>query len=279
MRDLPLLGHAWSSTFAGTPSALPPTVSRATSRIVEEVGGGAPVLLALWSPKGGSGTSVLAATCSLVLAREVGAARLGDLDGDHPAIFGLGAEPPVGSDRLAERRPRSAERGARPARGRGRARRRAPAARRFRARARAGCRRRGGRGVGGRVAATARSPRSSTAGVPPTPRRARSSKWPTCRSSSCAAATSRCGGRCARRHWRARRVWCSSKRRTAHSARRKSATCSTSRCSRGCRSRRRSSARSTPACSRRGCREPIARPASVLVHRVGLVSVRRGAAA
>jgi hypothetical protein len=54
------------------------------------------VLLALWSPKGGSGTSVLAATCSLVLAREAGAARLGDLDGDHPAIFGLGAEPPVG---------------------------------------------------------------------------------------------------------------------------------------------------------------------------------------
>jgi cellulose biosynthesis protein BcsQ len=54
------------------------------------------VLLALWSPKGGSGTSVLAATCSLVLAREAGAARLADLDGDHPAIFGLGAEPPVG---------------------------------------------------------------------------------------------------------------------------------------------------------------------------------------
>jgi cellulose biosynthesis protein BcsQ len=54
------------------------------------------VLLALWSPKGGSGTSVLAATCSIVLAREAGAARLGDLDGDHPAIFGLGAEPPVG---------------------------------------------------------------------------------------------------------------------------------------------------------------------------------------
>ena len=54
------------------------------------------MLVALWSPKGGSGTSVLAATCSLVLARETGAARLGDLDGDHPAIFGLGAEPPVG---------------------------------------------------------------------------------------------------------------------------------------------------------------------------------------
>jgi CO dehydrogenase nickel-insertion accessory protein CooC1 len=55
------------------------------------------VLVALWSPKGGSGTSVLAAACSLVLAREpAGAARIADLDGDHPAIFGLGAEPLVG---------------------------------------------------------------------------------------------------------------------------------------------------------------------------------------
>jgi len=54
------------------------------------------VLFALWSPKGGSGTSVLAATCSLVVAREGGAVRLGDLDGDQPAIFGLPAEPPVG---------------------------------------------------------------------------------------------------------------------------------------------------------------------------------------
>lgn len=54
------------------------------------------MLLALWSPKGGSGTSVLAATCSLVVAREAGAVRLGDLDGDQPAIFGLGGEPPIG---------------------------------------------------------------------------------------------------------------------------------------------------------------------------------------
>jgi hypothetical protein len=57
------------------------------------------VLLALWSPKGGSGTSVLAAACSLVLARESGASagvRLADLDGDQPAIFGLGADPELG---------------------------------------------------------------------------------------------------------------------------------------------------------------------------------------
>lgn len=57
------------------------------------------MLLALWSPKGGSGTSVLAAACSLVLARDPSSAvgvRLADLDGDQPAIFGLGADPELG---------------------------------------------------------------------------------------------------------------------------------------------------------------------------------------
>lgn len=57
------------------------------------------MLVALWSPKGGSGTSVFAAACSLVLARDrsstVGA-RLADLDGDQPAIFGLGGDPGFG---------------------------------------------------------------------------------------------------------------------------------------------------------------------------------------
>lgn len=53
------------------------------------------MLLALWSPKGGSGTSVLAAACALVLARH-GGARLADLDGDQPAIFGLAADPTTG---------------------------------------------------------------------------------------------------------------------------------------------------------------------------------------
>lgn len=52
-------------------------------------------LLTLWSPKGGSGTSVLAAACSLVLAPH-GGARLVDLAGDQPAILGLGAEPTTG---------------------------------------------------------------------------------------------------------------------------------------------------------------------------------------
>lgn len=48
-------------------------------------------MLAVWSPKGGSGTSVVAAALAVVLARR-GEARLADLAGDQPAIFGL---PPV----------------------------------------------------------------------------------------------------------------------------------------------------------------------------------------
>jgi len=59
------------------------------------------VLVALWSPKGGSGTSVLAAACAVVLARR-GPCRLADLAGDQPAILGLGADPETGlSDWLA----------------------------------------------------------------------------------------------------------------------------------------------------------------------------------
>ncbi len=53
------------------------------------------MLLALWSPKGGSGTSVVAASCSLVLAASTGA-RLADLDGDQPALLGLASDPSPG---------------------------------------------------------------------------------------------------------------------------------------------------------------------------------------
>lgn len=53
-------------------------------------------LLAVWSPKGGSGTSVIAAACALHAARTVGPARLVDLCGDQPAILGLGADPETG---------------------------------------------------------------------------------------------------------------------------------------------------------------------------------------
>jgi hypothetical protein len=53
------------------------------------------VLVCFWSPKGGSGTSVLAAAAALVLAREA-PTRLADLDGDQPAILGLAADPEQG---------------------------------------------------------------------------------------------------------------------------------------------------------------------------------------
>jgi hypothetical protein len=46
------------------------------------------VLLVLWSPKGGSGTSVVAASLALVAAARA-EARLADLGGDQPAILGL----------------------------------------------------------------------------------------------------------------------------------------------------------------------------------------------
>jgi hypothetical protein len=53
------------------------------------------MLFSLWSPKGGSGTSVLAAACAAALARR-GGCRLADLGGDLPAILGLGADPETG---------------------------------------------------------------------------------------------------------------------------------------------------------------------------------------
>jgi hypothetical protein len=52
------------------------------------------VLLTLWSPKGGSGTSVVAAALALAAATR-GEARLADLVGDQTAILGL--PPPAAS--------------------------------------------------------------------------------------------------------------------------------------------------------------------------------------
>jgi hypothetical protein len=46
------------------------------------------MLLALWSPKGGSGTSVVAASLALSAAARAGS-RLADLGGDQPALLGL----------------------------------------------------------------------------------------------------------------------------------------------------------------------------------------------
>jgi cellulose biosynthesis protein BcsQ len=53
-------------------------------------------LVAFWSPKGGSGTSVTAAACAVHAARRIGPVRLVDLCGDQPAVLGLGAEPETG---------------------------------------------------------------------------------------------------------------------------------------------------------------------------------------
>ena len=53
------------------------------------------MLVCFWSPKGGSGTSVVAAAAALVLARE-GPARIADLAGDLPAVFGLATDPELG---------------------------------------------------------------------------------------------------------------------------------------------------------------------------------------
>jgi hypothetical protein len=71
------------------------------------------VLIACWSTKGGSGTTVVAAALALLLARAHGSTLLADLGGDAPAALGL-PEPPgpgmaewlattgdVGSDALA----------------------------------------------------------------------------------------------------------------------------------------------------------------------------------
>ena len=49
----------------------------------------------MWSPKAGSGTSVVAAALALTLARR-GGARLLDLGGDQPALLGLAEEPEPG---------------------------------------------------------------------------------------------------------------------------------------------------------------------------------------
>lgn len=50
------------------------------------------MLIAVWSPKGGSGTSVVAASLSLALSRR-GKARIADLAGDQPAIFAVPRDP------------------------------------------------------------------------------------------------------------------------------------------------------------------------------------------
>ncbi len=95
-RELPLDGCRDSSYVATPlPFVLPPVDGASACPGRKD----APVLLALWSPKGGSGTSVFTAACAIVLARHggsAGAVRVADLDGDQPAIFGLAADPELG---------------------------------------------------------------------------------------------------------------------------------------------------------------------------------------
>ncbi len=53
------------------------------------------MLVCFWSPKGGSGTSVVAAAAALLVARER-AARLADLAGDQPAVLACPNDPEHG---------------------------------------------------------------------------------------------------------------------------------------------------------------------------------------
>lgn len=48
------------------------------------------MVIACWGAKGGSGTTVVAAALATMLAKTVGAALLVDLDGDIPAVLGVG---------------------------------------------------------------------------------------------------------------------------------------------------------------------------------------------
>ena len=53
------------------------------------------MLVCFWSPKGGSGTSVVASAAGLLIAR-TSPARIADLTGDQPAVLGLAGEPDAG---------------------------------------------------------------------------------------------------------------------------------------------------------------------------------------
>lgn len=53
------------------------------------------MLVCFWSPKGGSGTSVVAAAAALTLAR-TSECRLADLVGDQPAVLALSGDPDKG---------------------------------------------------------------------------------------------------------------------------------------------------------------------------------------
>ncbi len=59
------------------------------------------MLVACWSVKGGSGTTVVATTIALLLARRPGGCLLADLAGDAPTVLGL-PEPAAGSPGVSD---------------------------------------------------------------------------------------------------------------------------------------------------------------------------------
>ncbi len=59
------------------------------------------MLIACWSPKGGTGTSTAVAVLATALAREHRVTRVADFAGDQPALFGVVADGPGVNDWLA----------------------------------------------------------------------------------------------------------------------------------------------------------------------------------
>jgi hypothetical protein len=60
------------------------------------------VLIACWSAKGGTGTTVVTTALALLLARARGRAVVADLGGDVPLALGLDGAPPPGARGIAE---------------------------------------------------------------------------------------------------------------------------------------------------------------------------------
>ena len=239
------------------------------------------MLIALWSPKGGSGTSVLAASLALVLARgRLVRVPAGRSRRRPTRDLRARRRTRARAARLARRGAGDAHGGARPARGRGGARRGAAPARRAASRALTA---RPEAVAGAALAVALRDgpmPVIVDCGRAAEPAaRAPWPKSPTRRSSSSAAATSRCAARCGRPRSPARWERCSSRSPAGRSPDVRSPTCSACRSSLECRSATRSSAPSTPACCRRGCPTFSHAPRLDLAVRVGVGPAHRGAAA
>jgi len=82
-------------TWPPSPGLLAPRAFAFFARVVTK---GEAVVVAVWSPKGGSGTSVVAAGLGVVLSAGHGSgnARIADLTGDQPTLFGINIDPAEG---------------------------------------------------------------------------------------------------------------------------------------------------------------------------------------